>query len=59
MRANEEIRLAAKDANVCLWQIADALGIADHTFSRKLRKELNEEKKKEILDIINRIKKPS
>ena len=38
---NNDIRLAAAGAGVCLWQIADALGIADNSFSRKLRKELS------------------
>ena len=30
---NQEIRKAAKDAQINLWQIADALGITDSTFS--------------------------
>ena len=38
-----------------LWQIAEALGIADCTFSRKLRKELPREEKEKIFSIIERL----
>ena len=36
---NVEIRESAKAKGVMLWEIADAIGITDATFSRKLRKE--------------------
>ncbi len=52
---NQDIRCAAGGAGVKLWQIADALGISDGGLSRKLRKELSEEKKGEILSIIEKI----
>ena len=39
--SNQDIRRTAAGAGVKLWQIADALGIADCSFSRKLRKELH------------------
>lgn len=51
---NQDIRCAAGGAGVKLWQIADALGISDGGLSRKLRKELSEEKKEEILSIIEK-----
>lgn len=54
---NKDVREAAKTSGVLLWQIADALGIADATFSRKLRKELTEAEKEKIFDIIERLKK--
>lgn len=54
---NKDVREAAKTSGVLLWQIADALGIADATFSRKLRKELSEAEKAKIFDIIERLKK--
>ena len=38
-----------------LWQIADALGIADCSFSRKLRKELPQEEKEKIFSIIREL----
>ena len=51
---NQDIRCAAGGAGVKLWQIADALGISDGGLARKLRKELSEEKKEEILSIIEK-----
>lgn len=50
--ANKEIRDAARDAGVRLWQIADCIGMNDGNFSRKLRRELLDQEKKEILEII-------
>ena len=52
---NKEIRTAAKNAGVCLWQVAAAYGISDGNFSRKLRKELPQEEKEKILAIIDRL----
>lgn len=49
---NCDVRQAAASAGVKLWQIADALGIADCNFSRKLRKELPQEEKDRIFAII-------
>lgn len=45
----------AAGAGVKLWQIADALGIADCSLSRKLRKELPQEEKEKIFSIIQRL----
>ena len=50
--ANTDIRNAAKNAGVCLWQIAEKLGINDGNFSRKLRRELPPEERDKILGII-------
>ena len=50
--ANAEIRRAAKNAGVCLWQIAERFGINDGNFSRKLRRELPPEERDKILGII-------
>ena len=52
---NQDIRRAAAGAGVKLWQIADALGIADFSLSRKLRKELSKDEKEKIFSIINRL----
>lgn len=49
---NQDIRRAAAGAGVKLWQIADTLGIADCSLSRKLRKELPKEEKDKIFSII-------
>ena len=54
--ANEVLKSAAKEAGVCLWEIALAFGLNDGNFSRKLRAELPEEEKAQIIDIIRRIK---
>ena len=42
---NQDIRRTAAGAGVKLWQIAGALGIADYSLSRKLRRELPTEEK--------------
>ena len=52
---NKEIREAAKRAGVHLWQVADACGVNDGNFSRKLRQELPQEEKEKILEIIDRL----
>ena len=54
---NQDIRRTAAGAGVKLWQIADALGIADCSLSRKLRKELPQEEKKQIFEIIKDLSK--
>lgn len=53
--ANVDVRQTASAAGVKLWQIAEALGIADCNFSRKLRRELPAEEKKKIFGIIERL----
>lgn len=57
MENNIEIRNAIFSNNIKKWKIADKLGITDSTFSRLLRNEISNEKKKEILNIINDLKK--
>lgn len=52
---NKEIRSAAKNAGVRLWEVAAAYGINDGNFSRKLRQELHQEEKEKILAIIDRL----
>ena len=49
---NKEIREAARQAGVKLWQIADALGMTDGNFSRKLRHELTDGQKEKVYAII-------
>ena len=55
--SNQDIRRTAAGAGVKLWQIADALGMADCSFSRKLRKELPQDEKEKIFSIIQRLAK--
>lgn len=56
---NAEIRMEANKSRVKLWQIAEHFkgGMADCNFSRKLRHELPETDKKEILNIIYELSK--
>lgn len=54
---NSEIKIAAMTARVPLWRIAEELGIADSSFSRKLRKEFSAEEKQKVFDIIERLSK--
>lgn len=54
--ANQDIRNEAKKAGVKFWQIADKLGISEPTITRLMRRELNVEKKEEILKIIAELK---
>lgn len=50
--ANKQIRDAAKSAGICLWQIADRMGMNDGNFSRKLRRELPPREQDMVMRII-------
>ncbi len=52
---NTDIRKAASDNGIKLWQVADALGCSEFTFSRKLRRELPPEDKAKVLQIIRNL----
>lgn len=52
---NQEIRRAAKEKSVSLWEIADELKISEPTMTRKLRHELPEDEKAKILALIEEI----
>lgn len=54
---NEDIKCFAKQYGVCLWMVADALGIQDSALSRKLRRELPAEEKEKIFSIILELSK--
>lgn len=54
---NKDIREYAAERGIRLWQIAEALGINDGNFSRKLRRELPQAEKEKILDIIDGLSK--
>ena len=53
--ANLKLRRAAAGAGVKLWQVAEALGVADATLSRWLRRELPEEKAERIMAAIREL----
>lgn len=52
---NLELRKAAKAAGIPLWRIADAIGVGEATMTRKLRHELPENKKKQLLNLIKQL----
>lgn len=54
---NLEIRIAIKKAGLFAYHVAEALGISETHFSRKLRKELPEDEKTKILEIIDQLVK--
>lgn len=54
-QSNKDIREAAASAGVFLWQVAEAIGVTDGTFSRKLRRELPDDDKAVILQIIQQL----
>lgn len=53
---NLEIRQLIESNGLKYWEVADRLGIADTTFSRRLRKELPEERKAEIREVVGELK---
>ena len=57
MERNVDIRLEAAGAGIKLWRIAEALGIPDSSLSRKLRRELPDEEKVKIREIIEELKR--
>ena len=57
MSVNQNIRDAAKNNGVKLWQIAAHLGISEPTITRWLRTPLSPEKEKKIMDAIEEIAK--
>ncbi len=51
--ANKDIRKYAKERGVYLWQCAAVMGISEPTMTRKLRTELTEQAKQELIHIID------
>lgn len=54
---NVEIRRAAAMYGLRLWQVAEAMGMNDSAFSRKLRRELSQEDKERVLAAIEELAK--
>lgn len=50
-----EIRRAAARNGLKLWEVAEACGVTDSTFSRKLRRELPSEQREHILNTIRNL----
>ena len=49
---NMEIRIEMTKKNLKQWQVADLLGISESVFSRKLRQEMPDDEKQQILKVI-------
>lgn len=56
--ANADIRQAAKDAGVSLWELADEMNVSEPTLTRMLRHELSDVEKSDMLcsigDVVDR-----
>lgn len=52
---NVEIRSACMQSGIKQWQLAEAIGVSETHFSRKLRRELPKDEKEKILAIIDRL----
>ena len=50
---NKEIRNAMKQKGITQLKLGELLGVSENTVNRKLRKELPEEEKQKILEVIN------
>ena len=55
MLANSEIRDYARSRDVKQWEIAEAYGLSEGNFSRKLRRELPKDEQARIMQIIDEI----
>lgn len=53
---NMDIRFAIQEAGFRNWQIAESLNITESHFSRMLRHELSDERKREVFASIERLK---
>lgn len=53
---NQEVRALIKQSGFAHWEIAEALGIGEFTFSRQLRKEFTGEQVTEVKAAIERLK---
>lgn len=51
--SNSDIKKAAKERGIPLWKIAEKMGIGDYALSRKMRHELPNEEKEQIIKIID------
>jgi hypothetical protein len=52
----QELRKEILEAGVRLWQVAEAIGLSEFTFSRKLRHNFSDEETKHILEAVAELK---
>ena len=57
MKANLEIRNALKEAKIPVWQVAYEIGVHENTVLRKLRIEMCDSEKANMLNIIKKLSK--
>ena len=58
MSKNDIIKKTARSKGVKLWEVAERLGIADTSLSRKLRRDLSPAETEMILEIIDELSAP-
>ncbi|MDE6592599.1 MAG: hypothetical protein K2K57_06000 [Oscillospiraceae bacterium] len=54
--SNADIRTAAKNAGVYLYQIAAKIGVSEPTMTRKMRYEMTASKKANVLSVIEKLR---
>jgi len=54
MDKNKDIRKMARRAGVPMWKIAEGLGCSETSLYRYLRRELTEERREKIVEIIKK-----
>ena len=54
-KRNEAVRMAMRIHDVKQWELAEALGMAEATLSRKLRTDLSPELQNAMIDLIKKI----
>ena len=52
---NQDVRAAIDQAGLRYWWVAEELGVACGTLSNRLRKELSQEEKREVLSAVRRL----
>lgn len=57
VRANEEIRKAARAAGVPLWMLGKQIGVCEQTIVRWLRDPLPEEKRQTLMEAIAKLER--
>lgn len=55
MQTNIVVRDRAKEKGVKLWEVAESLGVADTTFSRKLRREFSDDERAKVMAAIDQV----
>lgn len=57
MKRNNDIRAAAKENGVYLYEIAEKIGVSEPTFIRRMRKELSDAMRAKVFASIEEIKR--